>query len=102
VSGNNRERKAEKPDKPKSPDKHLDVMVIVNGTPEVVKIKTDHLLRLLLQKALEKSENTGQPLQNWELRNEGGGELNLDVTVEAAGIEEGDVLSANLKTGAAG
>ncbi|MDP9412544.1 MAG: DUF2604 domain-containing protein [Pseudomonadota bacterium] len=104
MSGKNNEGKAEKPekDKPKLEDKHVDVTVIVNGTPEAIKIKTDHPLRLLLQKALEKSENTGQPLENWELRNEAGGELDLDLTVEAAGIETGDVLSANLKTGAAG
>ena len=104
MSGKHNEGKSGKPDKPKpSPsDKHVDLIVIVNGTPEDIKIKADQSLRLLLQKALEKTENTGQPAENWELRSEAGAELDLDITVEAAGLKDGDVVSANLKTGAAG
>lgn len=88
--------------KPSPKDKHITVTVIVNGTGEEIRIKTDQPLQLLLKKALDETENTGQPIENWELRNEAGAELALDQTVEQAGIKNGDLLSANLKTGAAG
>lgn len=103
MGGKNDHDKGQAPkDKPKPQDKHVELTVIVNGTPEGIKIKPDQPLRLLLEKALEKTENTGQPVENWELRDEAGAELDLDKTVAAAGLRDGDVVSANLKTGAAG
>lgn len=87
--------------KPSSP-KQIDIVVIVNGSPETIKIKLDQPLLLLLKKALEETENTGQPVENWELRSSEGVELDLGQDVGTAGLKDGDVLSANLKTGAAG
>jgi hypothetical protein len=91
----------EKPDHGKGNDK-VDLLVLVSGDEVKVKAKPDDTLLDVATKALEKSENVGQPIENWELRNEDGDVLDLARTVSSYGLASGTLLSLTLKAGVAG
>jgi hypothetical protein len=81
----------------------IEITVIVNGQPvelEHVNVKT--LLRAVVERALEKSGNSGQPIDNWELRDSAGQVLDLSKTVAHYGIVSGTKLFLNLKAGVGG
>ena len=91
----------EKPDPGKGNDK-VDLLVLVSGEEVKVKAKPDDELLAVVTKALEKSENVGQPIENWEMRNEGGEILDLSRTVGSYALANGTLLSLTLKAGIAG
>lgn len=96
--------KEDKPDNGKGggADK-VDLIIVVGGGAEVtVKAKLDDSLLDVAEKALKKSENTGQPVENWELRTESGSILDLNRTVGSYNLMNGALLSLTLKAGAAG
>jgi hypothetical protein len=90
-----------KPDTGKGNDK-VDLVVVVNGDEVKVKAKPGETLGEVATKALEKSENVGQPIENWELRNEGGQILDLGRNVSSYNLADGAILSLTLKAGIAG
>ena len=55
----------------------------------------------VLEKALKKTENTGQPADAWQVTDEPGNLLDVTGTLAGPGIRDGAVLLASLKTGAA-
>lgn len=90
-----------KPGTGKGNDK-VELLVVVNGDEVKVKAKPDETLGEVAAKALEKSENVGQPIENWELRNEDGQILDLARTVSSYNLVDGAILSLTLKAGVAG
>jgi hypothetical protein len=80
----------------------IKLTIVVNGQPTEVEAHEDVLLLIVVEKALEKTGNTGQPPQNWELRNASGVELNLERKVEHYHFEPHTQLFLNLKAGVGG
>ena len=80
----------------------INITVIVNGQPIDEKVNVDEKLRAVAEKALHKSGNSGQPLDNWELRDTAGQILDLSKRVGDYGIIAGAKLFLNLKAGVGG
>ena len=81
----------------------IEFTVVVNGQPvafDHINVKTH--LRDIVKIALDKSGNSGQPIDNWELRDAGGQVLELNRTIESYGIVTGANLFLNLKAGVGG
>ncbi len=78
------------------------VTVIVNGIAQEVEANINAPLHTLLEHALEVSGNTGQPKENWELRDEQGNILDLSRKIEEYGFSEATKLFLNLKAGVGG
>lgn len=82
--------------------KKIGVTFVVNGVPVPVEGRPGDTLLSMLEKALKKSENTGQPADAWQVTDEPGNLLDVAATLSGLGIRDGAVLLASLKTGAAG
>lgn len=80
----------------------LDLVIVVNGQPVVVKAHEGTHLRKVVEKALEESGNVGQPPENWELRDAAGLELDQEQTVKHYKLENGVKLFLNLRAGVGG
>ncbi len=80
----------------------IELTFVINGDPLAIKAKPNDVLLDLLKEALEKSENTGQPLDAWQITDEPGAPLDPEKTVAELGLKDGAVLVVSLKTGAAG
>jgi hypothetical protein len=80
----------------------LHVTFVINGEPTSVEGKPDEQLVKLLEKALKESENTGQPVEAWQVTDEPGNVLDVSKTLAELGIKDGAILLASLKAGAAG
>jgi hypothetical protein len=80
----------------------IDITVIVNGTPTHVEANLNAPLKTVIPKALEQTGNTGQPVENWELRDARGVELPLENKIRDLNFEPGVQLFLNLKAGVGG
>jgi hypothetical protein len=80
----------------------LHVTFVINGEPTPVEGKPGEQLVKLLEKALKESENTGQPVDAWQVTDEPGNVLDVSKTLAELGIKDGAILLASLKAGAAG
>jgi len=81
----------------------INIVVVVNGHPvpfDHISVKT--VLRELVHEALKKSGNSGQPIENWELRDAAGQILDLHRTLADYGIMSGANLFLSLKAGVGG
>ncbi len=76
--------------------------VVVSGTSTEVEANVNAPLRTVVNKALEQTGNTGQPPENWELRDAGGTTLDTESKIEDFEIVEGGTLFLNLKAGVGG
>lgn len=76
--------------------------VIVNGKPIAVEANANAPLHTVIPKALHDSGTTGQPPENWELRDAAGVALDLDAKVESFNFAPGTKLFLNLKAGVGG
>jgi hypothetical protein len=86
-----------------SSDNQIDINVIVNGQPTTVnKANLKAPLHTVVQQALKDSGNSGQPIENWELRDAAGQVLDLNRKLEDYGITAGANLFLNLKAGVGG
>lgn len=84
-------------------DNHpITIVIVVAGTDVKLQVKPDDILGDALEKALKKSKNTGQPIEKWEAKTEGGSQLALGASFAALGLGEGSVIFATLSAGAAG
>lgn len=84
------------------PDNEIDLTIVVNGQPTVVRANKNAPLRTLIPRALEQTGNSGQPPDNWELRDAAGALLPLDQKIGEFNFP-GDVrLFLNLKAGIGG
>ncbi|HEV3272827.1 MAG TPA: DUF2604 domain-containing protein [Candidatus Methylacidiphilales bacterium] len=78
------------------------VEVIVNGKPVHVKYVPQEHGMLLVERALEKSHNSGQKPENWQLRDEKGTTLDQSKPVRDYKLTECSKLFLNLKAGGGG
>lgn len=80
----------------------IELTVVVNGQPTEVVANEEAPLLTVVVRALEQTGNTGQPPENWELRNASGVELEVHKTVEDYHFEPHTQLFLNLKAGVGG
>ncbi|MCY4421285.1 MAG: DUF2604 domain-containing protein [Gammaproteobacteria bacterium] len=78
------------------------ITIVVNGQPIKVQVKPETLIRTAVIDALKESGNSGQPLENWELRDSSGQIIDLDKSVENVVPKEGTELFLSLKAGVGG
>ena len=83
-------------------DKYVDLKFIVNGQPIPVMAHLGWEFREAAVKALEESGNSGQPIENWELRDGSGTVIDMGIKIAQSGIKEGATLFLNLKAGVGG
>ena len=84
------------------PDNELDLAIVVNGQPTLVRANKNAPLHTVIPKALQQTGNAGQPPENWELRDAGGAVLPLDTKVGDFGFPADIRLFLNLKAGVGG
>jgi hypothetical protein len=84
------------------PTPHLDLIVVVSGSPHPVRVNVHQSLEQVVREALRESGNVGQPLADWELRAEDGTLLDQHLRIDAAGLREGQTLFLNPRAGAGG
>jgi hypothetical protein len=80
----------------------IELTVVVNGQPTEVVANEEAVLLMVVEKALEQTGNTGQPPENWELRNASGVELDVHKKVEDYHFKPHTQLFLNLKAGVGG
>ena len=85
-----------------SDPKKISITVVVNGQPTVVDASGDAPLGSIIPDALRQTENSGQPAENWELRDADGTLLDLDKKLGDFGFPEKTRLFLNLKAGVGG
>lgn len=76
--------------------------VVVNGTPAVVEANMNAPLHSIIGRALEETDNSGQPPENWELRDGAGVLLDLDAKIHSFGFTVDTRLFLNLRAGVGG
>ena len=82
--------------------KKISITVVVNGKPTVVDTADDVPLGTIIPDALRQTENTGQPPENWELRDVDGNLLDPDKKIEDYPFTDKTRLFLNLKAGVGG
>lgn len=87
---------------PENNQEDIEVVVVVSGQPERLKVNVHQTLEHLVHEALQQSGNQGQAPSDWELRTEDGALLDQSQTVAAAGIADGTTLFLSPKAGAGG
>jgi hypothetical protein len=80
----------------------IELTIVVNGQPTQVSAHEEEVLSKVVETALEQTGNSGQPPENWELRNASGVELDLQKRVEHYHFEPDTHLFLNLKAGVGG
>jgi hypothetical protein len=80
----------------------IELTVVVNGQPTQVHANDEEPLLTVVVKALEQTGNTGQPPDQWELRNASGVELDVHKKIEDFHFEPHTQLFLNLKAGVGG
>lgn len=85
-----------------STPKKISLTIVVNGQPTVVDAIGDAPLGSIVPDALRQTENSGQPQENWELRDADGTLLDLNKKIEDYGFPEKIRLFLNLKAGVGG
>jgi len=80
----------------------ITIIVVVNGQPTTVEANPEVPLRTIIPKALEETGNTGQPPENWELRDASGVELDVSKKIEDFRFPADVRLFLNLKAGVGG
>jgi hypothetical protein len=79
-----------------------EIAVMVNGELTIVEGNVNAPLGTIIPKALEQTDNSGQPPENWELRDPEGTELDLHKKIKDYEFPSGVVLRLNLKAGIGG
>ena len=80
----------------------IDIRVVVNGQPTDVKANPEAPLETIVPRALQQTGNTGQPVENWELRDAKGELLDLKKKIEDYHFPKDVTLFLNLKAGIGG
>ena len=82
--------------------KKAEITVVVNGQPTVIVAVENDRLRSIIPDALRQTGNSGQPPENWELRDSDGNLLDLNKKIGDFGFDEKTRLFLNLKAGVGG
>ena len=80
----------------------LELAIIVNGRPTVVRANENAPLHSVLGKALEQTGNEGQPAENWEFKDVAGSVLPGDRKIRDFGFPATVTLYLDLKRGVGG
>jgi hypothetical protein len=80
----------------------ITLIFIVNGVDVLVDANVNQPLKVARDKALKDSNNTGRPVDEWEVHNDEGEALESTKKVGALGLGDGARLFLNLKVGAGG
>jgi hypothetical protein len=80
----------------------LDLTIVVNGQPTTVEANPNAPLHTVIPKALQQTNNTGQGVENWELRDAAGNLLDASRKIETFNFAPGTNLFLNLKAGVGG
>lgn len=80
----------------------LELIVVVNGQPVTVEGNVHAPLRTVMEHALQQSGNSGQPLENWQLRDAGGQVFDASQKLEEFHFPPGTTLFLNLMAGVGG
>ena len=83
-------------------DQKLSLIIVVNGQPVTVEGNVNAPLLPLIQHALNESGNSGQPVENWELRDAAGNVLDPARKLGEIGVVGGATMFLNLKAGVGG
>ena len=79
------------------------LVVVVNGAPTVVAYHGNPTLLDLVTRALDQTQNSGQPVESWELRTRDGVALqDLSVHVKKLDLADNEELFLNLRAGIGG
>jgi hypothetical protein len=79
------------------------VEVVVNGAATAVVAHGNPTLLDIVTRALEQTQNAGQPVENWELRSPDGAPLaDLTVHLKKLGLPDDAQLFLNLRAGIGG
>ena len=84
------------------PNNEIDLAIVVNGQPTMVRANSNAPLRTVIARALEQTGNAGQPPENWELRDAAGAPLPLDQKIGDFNFAADVRLFLNLKAGVGG
>jgi len=84
------------------PENKIQIAVIVNGQPFVIEGNLNAPLGTIIPRALQESGNTGQPPENWELRDAQGTLLDTSKEIASFGFPPDVRLFLNLKAGVGG
>lgn len=84
------------------PDNELELAIVVNGQPTMVRANRNAPLHTVIPRALEQTGNAGQPQENWELRDAAGALLQLDQKIKDFNFPADIRLFLNLKAGVGG
>jgi hypothetical protein len=76
--------------------------VVVNGTPTEVEANDHAPLRTIIPKALHQTGNSGQPPEQWELKDAQGNLLDLDKKIGDYNFPDDVKLFLSLKAGVGG
>jgi hypothetical protein len=76
--------------------------IVVNGTPTEVEQNVNSPLKAVIARALEATDNVGQPPENWELRDDQGVLLERDRKIGSYGFTGAVTLFLSLKAGVGG
>ena len=82
--------------------KQIEFTIVVNGQSVPVKIDLSAEIGEALVQALNKSGNSGQPVENWELRDASGHPIDTGQKIADSDIKDGAKLFLNLKAGVGG
>ena len=85
-----------------STTKKISITVVVSGQPTVIDVIEDAPLRTIIPDALRQTENSGQPPENWELRDADGTLLDLNKKIGDYGFQDKTRLFLSLKAGVGG
>ncbi len=77
----------------------LEITVVVNGQPTQVSAQPEASVQALIEPALSQTGNAGQPVSNWELRDQAGNSVEPPKKVSEFA---GKTLFLNLKAGIGG
>ena len=83
-------------------DKLIEFTIIVNGQPVPIKIDLYAEIGEAVVQALDKSGNSGQPVENWELRDASDHPIDTGQKIADSDIKNGAKLFLNLKAGVGG
>jgi hypothetical protein len=80
----------------------LEIVIVVNGKPTEVEANPKAALQSVIEKALHQTGNSGQPPENWELRDAAGVLLDPTRKIEDFHFPDDVRLFLNLKAGVGG
>lgn len=79
------------------------VVVVVNGAATTVSIQGNPTLQEVVEAALQQTQNSGQPVENWELRGPDDAPiLDLSTKIKKLDLDEHAQLFLNLRAGIGG